>query len=103
MFERIDKHFNEESKNLSAELTKHKDHLATELQQLKSQFDEISKIDRSSFYTEFHAEVDGVKKEFEELWHEIKSHKENLSSLLQKRIEDIFNNSTSFVGNISEK
>jgi wobble nucleotide-excising tRNase len=95
VFERIDKHFNEESKNLSAELTKHKDHLATELQQLKSQFDEISKIDRSSFYTEFHAEVDGVKKEFEELWHEIESHKENLSSLLQKHIEDIFNNSIS--------
>jgi wobble nucleotide-excising tRNase len=95
VLDRIDKHFNEESKNLSNNLKKYQNYLENELKQLKSQFDKTSKIDRSSFYTEFYAEVNEVKKEFEELLCKIESQKENLSSLLQKRIEDIFNNSIS--------
>lgn len=95
VFERIDKHFNEESKKLSNKLTEHQNHLASELKQLKSLFDEISKMDKSFFYTEFHTEIDNVEQEFNNLLSKIKDQKENLSSFLQKRIENIFDNSIS--------
>ena len=65
LWEKLDKHFNQESENLWNELDKMIESIKIEIE--KSRIPNLLKINKSDFYSEFNARLDSVKKDLSEL------------------------------------